>query len=215
MPVDFGVGEAAAAGAAAEAGSAAAVAGAAGAGAMTYGELLGLSGAATTAGTTTTGGFLASLASATPYISLASGAISAVSAIVSATSRYSGAGLQSDQYAEQADIAKTQALEQETQRERSLMAAVGSADAMRAGRGVNLYSPTGLNINRVSEQYEQSDETQIAANESSQIASAAIGEQASAGEQVGAITSGVSGVTSGLLSSAKGAQDLMKKASDS
>lgn len=199
MPADFGVGEAAAAGAAAEAGSAGAATAAAAGGAAAA----------------TSGGFLASLASAAPYISLASGAISAVSAIAGAASRYSGAGLQSEQYQEQADIAKTQALEQETQRERALMAAVGSADAMRAGRGVDLYSPTGLNINRVSEQYEQSDETQIAANESSQIASAAIGEQASAGEQVGAIASGVSGVTSGLLSSAKGAQDLMKQASDS
>lgn len=196
MPADFGVGEAAAAGAAAEAGSTAAAAGSAAA-------------AAGAAGAGTSAGLAGIMSAAMPYISLVSTAISAGSAIFGGIAGARGAAIQDQQYQEQADIAKTQALEQETQREQVLMATVGTQQAIRAGRGVDLYSPTGRNITQVSQAAEQRDVQAITANEQDALAAAQLGEQASANEATGAIISGV-GDAVGVIGGDHGGSGLIK-----
>ena len=73
-------------------------------------------------------------------------ATSAVGSIMSGREKSAAAQFESQQYQQQADAARTAAMQDETQRRRQLTSGLETIQALRAGRGVGATSPTAMAI---------------------------------------------------------------------
>lgn len=78
-----------------------------------------------------------------PYLAIASAGASVGSAIMQGQAASRAANLQAQQYQEEADIARAAAVQDEANRRRALAATLATQEAIRAGRGVELYGGTG------------------------------------------------------------------------
>lgn len=83
---------------------------------------------------------------AAPFVSIAGGAVSIVTGLSSAASAKQQAALQAQQYADEREAARVQAVVDEAEHRKELASVLATQRAVRAGRGVELYSETFRNI---------------------------------------------------------------------
>ena len=83
---------------------------------------------------------------AAPFVSIAGGAVSIVTGLSSAASAKRQAEIQAQQYAEEREAARVQAVVDEAEHRKELASVLATQRAVRAGRGVELYSETFRNL---------------------------------------------------------------------
>lgn len=136
--------------------------------------------------------------------------LSVVGTVVSIASKIAGAAQQADaaaaeraQFEAQQKQAEIAALQDEAQRRQELTRVLASQDAIRAGRGLDLYSPTGLAIR--TDTINQA-ETDIATSRLNYLTKAryyGLGAEAASTREDNALIGGFSSAAGGVLSAAK------------
>ncbi|MCM0018904.1 MAG: hypothetical protein NBV67_02825 [Tagaea sp.] len=86
------------------------------------------------------------VAAIAPFVGVAAGVTSIVTGLSSAASAQEAAELQAQQLAEEREAARVQAVLDETEHRKELANVLASQRAVRAGRGVELFSETFRNI---------------------------------------------------------------------
>lgn len=84
--------------------------------------------------------------SAAPVVGLVGGAVSIVTGLSAAASAHQAAELQAQQLAEEREAARVQAVVDEAEHRKELASVLATQRAVRAGRGVELFSETFRNI---------------------------------------------------------------------
>jgi len=97
-------------------------------------------------------------------LSIAATVVSAVTSIVGGISAKQAADDEAAQYREEQENARVAGLQEETERQRELQRQLASVDAIRAGRGVELYSPTSDTIRAEQEAAAEDDINTIRLN---------------------------------------------------
>lgn len=80
------------------------------------------------------------------YVALALAGVSAAASISGAQATKRAAAIEAQQYREEAENARVAAEQEEAQRRKELARILATQEAIRAGRGVELFSGTGLAI---------------------------------------------------------------------
>jgi hypothetical protein len=86
------------------------------------------------------------MAQAAPFIMMAMAAVSAVASMQQADAQQEAADLEKQQYEDEKENARVAALQEEAERRKDLADVLSTQDAIRAGRGTELYSPTSMNL---------------------------------------------------------------------
>ncbi len=104
------------------------------------------------------------IVAALPYISAAASAVSVVTSLAGGKAGQDAAKAQAAQYEEEAKNAATQAKIDEVERRKELDSLLATNRAVRAGRGIELYSDTFNNIQDVAVRDAESDIDMIQLN---------------------------------------------------
>lgn len=130
-------------------------------------------------------------------------AVSTVTSIAGGIGAKAAADRDADQYREEQENARVAGLQEETERRRELQRQLASVDAIRGGRGVELYSPTADNIRSELERAASEDINTIRLNASNRARRYGAAADASKSQGTGAL---ISGIGQGLSSAGRAAE---------
>lgn len=129
--------------------------------------------------------------------------VSVAAAAGGAIQGMNAASAERQQYEEQAKIAETAAIQDEAQRRQELTRVLASQDAIRAGRGLDLYSPTGNAIRAGTIEQAETDIRTSNLNYAGKSRFYGLGAEAADAKGTQALFEGFAGVGKGLLSGAQ------------
>ena len=142
---------------------------------------------------------------------------SAIASVVSAGAGLAGglqgraaANVERQQIEEQAKLGALQAKQAEEERRNELARTLATQDAIRAGRGVDLFSATGATIRSQTMADAEADIENIRINQGSAAARYGLAGQAASARGTGALVGGIGAAAGGLLSGARALQPLVK-----
>jgi hypothetical protein len=120
------------------------------------------------------------------------------------------ANVERQQIEESARLASLQAKQAEEERRKELTRTLATQDAIRGGRGVDLFSPTGNTIRDQTFADAEADIENIRINQGSAAARYGLAGQAASARGTGALVGGIGAAAGGLLSGARALQPLVK-----
>lgn len=143
-------------------------------------------------------------------LSIAGSIASAGAGLLGGMQGRAAANIERQQYEEQARLASLQAKQAEEERRKDLTRTLATQDALRAGRGVDLFSPTGNTIRDQTLADAESDIANIRINQGSAGARYQLAGQGATARASAALIGGIGTAAGGLLSGARSAASLVK-----
>jgi hypothetical protein len=133
---------------------------------------------------------------------------SAGASIIGGIQGSAAADAERKQYEEQARLSGLQSKQQEEERRKELTRTLATQDAIRAGRGVDLFSQTGMTIRDQTFADAEDDIENIRLNAGSAAARYQLAGQAASARGTAALIGGIGQAAGGLLSGARALSDL-------
>lgn len=153
---------------------------------------------------------MASAVAALPWISAAFSAVQAVSSLAAGKQGSDAAGAQAQQYEEERKNSETQAKVDEAERRKELASLQANMTAVRAGRGIELYSETFSNMQDVAVRDAEDDIDMIKLNALNRQRRYGLGVEQANAQASGAMLGGIGGAAAGAGGLAKAGAEIAK-----
>lgn len=151
------------------------------------------------------------VAAAAPFISVGSGVVGIATSLMAGAAGSQAAGMQAAQLEEERKNAATQAVVDEQQRRRELSSVLATQQAVRAGRGLDLYSETFVNIQDQTRNDAADDIDTIQLNALNRQRRLGLGIQQAEAQGRSALWGGIGGAAGGLGRVAEGFSKMEEK----
>jgi hypothetical protein len=151
------------------------------------------------------------VAAAAPFISVGSGVVGIATSLMAGAAGSQAAAMQAAQLDEERKNAATQAVVAEQERRRELSSVLATQQAVRAGRGLDLYSETFVNIQDQTRNDAADDIDAIELNALNRQRRLGLGIQQAEAQGRGAMWGGVGGALGGIGKVAEGAGKMGEK----